>query len=94
MLTFTPHEVDEIDQIWRSLPATHMWTGWAAAGATPERILIFRTRAHWRRFTLTKTPSGFAVADEKDRAVAEAATLPELLKAVEAIPGLTQPPQD
>jgi hypothetical protein len=32
-----------------------MWTGWAAAGESPEQVWIFRTRAHWRRFPLVKT---------------------------------------
>jgi hypothetical protein len=94
MTPFTPEEINEIDRIWRTLPADHMWTGWAAAGERPERISIFRTRAHWRRFTLTKASGGFAVADEKGRAVAEAQNLPDLLKAVEAIPGLAERLQD
>lgn len=68
-----------------------MWTGWAAAGETPERILIFRTRAHWRRFALTKTATGFALADETGRIAAQAQSLPDLLRAVEAIPGLAAP---
>lgn len=64
-----------------------MWTGWSAVGERPERIWIFRTRAHWRRFPLTKTDDGFALADERGRSV-KAASLESLLEIVEAIPGL------
>jgi hypothetical protein len=44
MTAFSPSEVDEIDALWRSLPPDHMWTGWAAAGESPDQIWIFRTR--------------------------------------------------
>lgn len=88
MNEFTLQEIEEIDALWRSVPAEHVWTGWAAAGDTPEEVLIFRTRAHWRKFPLRKTGSGYALFDERDRCVAEEATLVSLLKVVEAIPGL------
>lgn len=65
-----------------------MWTGWAASGREPEQVWIFRTRAHWRRFPLQKTESGFFVSDERGRPVARAQTLKALLKKVESIPAL------
>ena len=85
---FTPSELEEIDRLWRELPADHMWTGWAASGSEPDQVWIFRTRAHWRRFPLTKSKTGFVIADERGRPVARAKTLPALLKKVELIPGL------
>lgn len=91
MTNFTPSELDEIDAIWRSLPPDHMWTGWAAAGESPEQVWIFRTRAHWRRFPLVKTGNGYALSDEKGRRTVRAASLKDLLSAVEAIPGLDRP---
>ncbi len=94
MLAFTPDDLNAIDAIWRSLPPHHIWTGWAAAGEAPERIFIFRKRAHWRRFTLTKTHAGFALADERGQMAAEAQSLGDLLAAVEAIPGLETLHQD
>ncbi len=94
MNVFTPSEIDEIDALWRSLPHDHMWTGWAASGEAPEQVWIFRSRAHWRRFPLVKTSRGYALSDEKGRRVVRAASLQELLAAVEAIPGLDVAPLD
>jgi hypothetical protein len=94
MILFSSAELNQIDHLWRRLPPDHMWSGWAATGETPERVWIFRTRAHWRRFPLTRTETGFALADEFGRVVAEAANLADLLLAVEAIPGLETLYQD
>jgi hypothetical protein len=94
MECFTASEIDEIDRLWRRLPIDHMWTGWATAGETPEEVWIFRTRAHWRRFPLTKSARGYALADERGRRVFRAASLEDLLQAVEAIPGLNEMVQD
>ncbi|MCZ4296881.1 hypothetical protein [Henriciella marina] len=88
MQTFSQSDLDEIDKLWRSVPADHMWAGWSAAGAEPEEVWLYRTRAHWRKFPLRKTDDGFALFDEKDRPVAEAASLDDLLTAVESIPAL------
>ena len=90
MSAFTPEEIDEIDALWRSVPADHVWTGWAAAGDAPDEVLIFRTRAHWRKFPLKKIGGRYALFDERDRRVAEEGSLPALLKTVEAIPGLNE----
>lgn len=90
-LAFTPEEIEEIDSLWRSLPADHMWTGWAAAGDSPDTIWLFRTRAHWRRFPLTKARGNYALADETGRRVARAKSLADLLKAVEGVPALGPP---
>lgn len=88
MKRFTSSEIETIDALWRALPADHVWTGWAAAGDAPDEIWIFRIRAHWRRFPLRKTHTGYALHIETGRTVAEADTLEALLQKVEAIPGL------
>jgi hypothetical protein len=88
MKRFSQHDLDEIDQLWRSVPADHVWTGWSASGVEPEEVWLYRTRAHWRKFPLRKTDAGFALFDERGREVASAATLDDLLRAVERIPGL------
>lgn len=89
MSNFTPQEIDEIDRLWRSVGIDHVWTGWAAAGNFPSEVLIFRTRAHWRKFPLRKTDEGYVLFDEGDRCVAKETTLRSLLKVIEAIPGLS-----
>lgn len=94
MLLFSPEEIEEIDRLWRSLPAGHMWTGWAAVGQSPATVWIYRSRAHWRRFPLTRTEAGYALSDDAGRLFRQAASLEELLRAVEAVPGLVGPPQD
>lgn len=94
MACFSPSEIDEIDRLWRQLPAGHIWTGWAAAGEQPETVWLFRTRAHWRRFPLTRTQSGYMLCDDRGQVFREAATLDDLLKAVEAVPSLQVPGQD
>jgi hypothetical protein len=94
MARFTKADIEAIDRLWRSLPADHMWTGWSAVGETPETVWIFRARAHWRRFPLTRTEAGFALSDDRGRLFREAASLEELLQAVEAVPELRAlPPQ-
>lgn len=94
MLRFSPEDIDAIDQLWRSLPPGHMWTGWAAVGQSPETVWIYRSRAHWRRFPLTRTKTGYALGDDQGRPFREAATLEDLLKAVEAVPRLRAADQD
>lgn len=86
--SFTREEIETIDRLWRAVGENHVWTGWAAAGEAPEEVLIYRTRAHWRRFPLRKTGGGYALFIETGRKVAEAETLEALLKRVESIPGL------
>jgi len=86
MGNFTPSEIDEIDRLWRELPA--------ASGREPEQVWIFRTRAHWRRFPLSKTETGYSIADELGRPVIHAKSLKALLKKVELIPGLEALSQD
>lgn len=94
MPKFSPEDIDEIDRLWRSLPADHMWTGWAVCGDRPETVWIFRTLTHWRRFPLTRTETGYALNDDRGNLFREAATLEELLAAVEAVPQLGGPSQD
>ena len=93
-MRFSQVEIEAIDALWRALPIDHMWTGWAAAGGTPEEIWIFRTRAHWRRFPLTKTETGYALSDEKGKRSVTASSLADLLQAVEAIPARVLKGQD
>lgn len=88
MSRFTPEEIDQIDRLWRAVPADHVWSGWAAMGREPEEVWIFRSRNHWRKFPLTKKIDGYALSDERGASVAEAETLTALLEKVEAIPGL------
>ena len=88
MTPFTRSELEEIDALWRGLPAAHVWTGWAAAGEAPIEIWLFRTRAHWRRFSLRKTSGGYVLFDAHGHRLAGADSLAELLERVEAVPGL------
>ncbi len=88
MSRFTRDELDTIDRLWRDRPADHVWTGWAAAGAAPDEVWIFRTRAHWRRFPLRKQANAYVLYDERGTRVARAATLEALLRRVEGLPGL------
>ena len=90
---FTRAEIETIDRLWRAVAEDHVWTGWAVAGDVPEEVLIYRTRAHWRRFPLRKTEAGYALYIETGRKVAEAKTLEALLKRVESIPGLRVVPR-
>lgn len=94
MPCFSPSEIDEIDRLWRQLPADHIWTGWAASGDFPEIVWLFRTRAHWRRFPLTRSEAGYVLSDDRGQVFREAATLDDLLKAVEAVPSLQPSGQD
>lgn len=94
MPNFSPEEIDEIDRLWRALPVSHMWTGWAAAGERPETVWIFRTLTHWRRFPLTRTGAGYALSDDRGNLFREAATLQDLLHAVEAVPQQADAVQD
>lgn len=94
MPRFSPADIDEIDRLWRSLPTGHMWSGWAATGDEPETVWIFRSRAHWRRFPLTRTKEGYALSDDRGNLFRGAATLEDLLRAVEAVPALADSVQD
>lgn len=91
MIPFNADEMIEIDQLWRKLPGDHVWTGWAACGEAPTEIWIFRTRAHWRKFPLFKTETGYRISDESGETSTEAPTLQALLNKIEAIPGLKDP---
>ncbi|MEL6859383.1 MAG: hypothetical protein AAFO74_13430 [Pseudomonadota bacterium] len=88
MSTFSAADLDEIDRLWRSIPADHVWTGWSATGEAPNEITLYRTRAHWRRFPLRKSNSEFILFDDRGAEVARALSADDLLKQVEAIPGL------
>ncbi|MEM8615954.1 MAG: hypothetical protein AAGF20_03360 [Pseudomonadota bacterium] len=88
MARFSPSDLEALDRLWRSIPADHVWTGWSASGDEPEEIVLYRTRAHWRKFPLRKVTDGFAVFDESGNEVARSKSLEGLLAAVEAIPGL------
>ena len=88
MSTFSPADLDAIDRLWRSIPADHVWTGWSATGEGPNEITLYRTRAHWRRFPLRKSNGEFVLFDDRGAEVARSSTAEDLLKQVEAIPGL------
>jgi len=85
---FSDAELEEVNAIWRSLPEDHVWCGWASVGQPVTEIFIYRARAHWRRFLLTKAEGRFRLSDETGGAVAEDASLKGLLARVEAMPGL------
>ncbi|MEQ3745522.1 MAG: hypothetical protein ABNH53_04720 [Henriciella sp.] len=89
MNQFSTADLEAIDRLWRSVPADHVWTGWSATGEEPEEIVLYRIKAHWRRFPLRKSNSGFVLYDDKDTEVAKADSLTDLLTEVEAIPGLS-----
>ncbi len=86
---FSHAEIEALDTLWRAQPEGHVWTGWSYVGLPPTEIAIFRTRAHWRRFPLRKRAGAYVLHDDRDRKVAEGTSLEALLRAVEAIPGLT-----
>ena len=88
MNRFSVSDLEAIDRLWRSVPADHVWTGWSATGDEPEEITLYRTRAHWRRFPLRKSNQDFVLFDDRGREVARSTSLEDLLKQVEAIPGL------
>jgi hypothetical protein len=88
MSCFSPADLEAIDHLWRSIPADHVWTGWSACGEEPEEIILYRTRAHWRRFPLRKSNGDFVLFDDRGTEVARSASPDDLLKQVEAIPGL------
>ena len=88
MDAFQEEEIALLEAIWRGLPEDHVWCGWASVGEPATEIAIYRTRAHWRRFRLTKSGGRYLLHDERDRLVAESDDLPGLLARVEAIPGL------
>ncbi|MEM7493068.1 MAG: hypothetical protein AAF296_06765 [Pseudomonadota bacterium] len=89
MTRFSVSDLDAIDRLWRAVAPDHVWTGWSAMGEAPEEVIIYRTRAHWRKFPLRKSKLGFAIFDERGTQLAEAATLDGLLTEIEALPGLT-----
>jgi hypothetical protein len=90
MNRFSAADLEAIDRLWRSVPPDHVWTGWSANGEEPEEVILYRTQAHWRRFPLRKSNVGFILFDDRSTEVAKAASLEELLSAVEAIPGLLE----
>jgi hypothetical protein len=88
MSSFSAADLEAIDRLWRSIPADHVWTGWSASGEEPKKIILYRTRAHWRRFPLRKSNGEFVLFDDRGTEVARSASADDLLKQVEAIPGL------
>jgi hypothetical protein len=90
MTLFSADDLTAIDRLWRSIPPDHVWTGWSACGEEPEEVIIYRTRAHWRKFPLRKASQGYSLFDERGRELASALTLDALLSEVEALPGLNE----
>ena len=91
MTRFSAADLTAIDALWRAVPPEHVWTGWSACGAEPEEVIIYRTRAHWRKFPLRKVEGGFAIFTEGGTQLATHAELVGLLAQVEALPGLNDP---
>ncbi len=91
MMVFSASELEQIDALWRACPVGHVWTGWARPGDRDDEIWIFRKKANWRRFALCKSRRSYFLYDEKRRVVAKARTLDELMKTVDAIPGINEP---
>jgi len=91
MTRFSADDLDAIDRLWRAVPSDHVWTGWSASGETPEEVIIYRTRAHWRKFPLRKSTTAFTLHNERGDELAKAPSLAALLSKVEALPGLTDP---
>ncbi|GAB5458105.1 MAG: hypothetical protein Hens3KO_11350 [Henriciella sp.] len=89
MLNFSESDLEAIDRLWRSVPSDHVWTGWSANGAAPEEVIIYRTRAHWRKFPLRRTGAEFGLYNERGKELAKHPTLDGLLAQIEALPGLT-----
>ena len=90
MTRFSADDLEALDRLWRSVPPDHVWTGWSACGEEPEEVILYRTRAHWRKFPLRKQEGRFVIFDERGRSIAATQTLDALLAEVEAIPGLSR----
>ena len=91
MPEFNPRELTLLESIWRAAPDGHDWTGWAHVGAAPKNIWIFRTRANWRVFTLSKLESGgYRLCDDTGEYATELDGLEAVADAVSGIPALTQ----
>ena len=91
MALFSSIETTEIDRIWRSLPAEHVWSGWASVGQEPEAIWLYRRRQNWRRFQLLKKAGEYLLVDEKGEKIAASGSLPDVLCDIEIVPSLARP---
>jgi hypothetical protein len=88
MITFSPAELDLIDRQWRSVASDHVWTGWSAFGEAPDEVIIYRTRAHWRKFPLRKASPNFSIFTEQGEKLAVFSNLEQLTEMIESLPGL------
>ena len=88
MTAFRPPEIDQLEDIWRKLPDSHPWTGWALISDNGDEVWIFRKKANWRRFILTKEPNGFRLESERGEAVRMFADLTMMAEAVASMPTL------
>ena len=94
MARFSAAEIDEINEIWRSLPASHSWTGWGVVGVEPSTVWLYRQRENWRRFLLTKTRGVYSLADENGEPIGASDTLTHILYNIETAPGLPKSDKD
>lgn len=92
MMYFSSRDLEQIDRFWRQCPPGHVWSGWAAAGDSPDTVWIFRHRAHWRRFSLVRLSVGYVLVDDSGRASRSLLALSELSDAIEEVPALVQGP--
>lgn len=86
--TFSLAELNALDALWRANMGNETWTGWAVASDHPESVKIFRTRANWRVFRLTKDEDCYHLADDDGSNIDSFKKLDGILTAIEAVPGL------
>ena len=88
MIRFSFAEISQIDEIWRSLPVDHSWSGWAMIDAEPSTVWLYRQRQNWRRFILAKRKGTYTLTDDLGKEVGTSRSLPNILCDIEAVPGL------
>ncbi len=87
-MLFSKIEINNIEQMWRSLDTDHPWTGWAARSNNPDEIWIFRSQVNWRRFILRKTQSAYVLQDDTQNCEEVFEQLDTLASKVGAVPAL------
>lgn len=88
MALFSETEIDNIEQMWRSLSGEHPWTGWAALPENPNEVWIFRSQANWRRFILRKTSNAYVLVDDTKNSEEQFECLENLAVKVGQVPAL------
>ena len=88
MSRFDETETAEIDRMWRSLPADHVWNGWAAVDREPKAIWLYRLLNNWRRFELIKQKGRYALIDDNGVKIGASSSLSNLIGEIEMAPSL------